>query len=308
MLDLHRLQILWRFGEDGSINATAAALGYSPSAISQQLSTLERETGVALLERTARSATLTDAGRLLARHAAELISAAERAEADLAAQAGTIGGQLTVSAIPSLATAVAGALAAVQRRHPALEILMRQIATVDAGVAVSAYRSDIAVIDGWSAQPDPPPAGLTRHHICTEPVVLAVPADHPLAGAETPLTARRLAHAATTMTWLCAPEGHLSRRAGDRRLAAAGAEPARRWEFEGLVTIAQLVAEGTGCALLPETIARAQPAERLHRRPLAPAMVRRIGTLTRTSAGTNPTHALCLAAIAEHVTGLAGGR
>src|SRR5204862_3561870 len=66
MLDLHRLRLLQEFAARGSIARTAAVLGYTPSAVSQQLAALEREAGTALLDRSARRAELTDAGRRLA--------------------------------------------------------------------------------------------------------------------------------------------------------------------------------------------------------------------------------------------------
>ncbi len=281
-------------------------MGYSAAAISQQLSTLERETGVVLLERTARSATLTDAGRLLARHAAGLLSDAERAESELAAQAGMIGGQPVVCTISSMAATVAGAVAAVQQRYPAVEILMRQIAALEAAEAIVSRLSDIAIVDEWSGIRSSPMAGLTRDHIHTEEVVLAVPAAHPLAADRGRLTAHRFRQAASTMTWLCAPEGHPSRLAGDRRLGDCRARPARRWEFEGLATIAQLVTTGTGCALLPESVTRTQPAAQLAGRKLTPAMLRHIHAFTRTSTKANPTMAVCLAAITERVRDQAG--
>ena len=95
MLDTHRLRLLKEFAERGTIAATAAALGYTPSAVSQQLAALEREAGVALLDRTARTAELTDAGRRLAAHAERILALVEAAEADLsAAGAGRPGGGL----------------------------------------------------------------------------------------------------------------------------------------------------------------------------------------------------------------------
>src|ERR1035441_9288643 len=84
MLDTHRLRLLKEFAERGTIVAAATALGYTPSAVSQQLATLEREAGVALLDRTARTAELTDAGRRLAGHAERILALVEEAEADLA--------------------------------------------------------------------------------------------------------------------------------------------------------------------------------------------------------------------------------
>ena len=86
MLDLHRLRLLREFAGRGTIAATAAALGYTPSAVSQQLAALEREAGVVLLDRTARSAELTDAGGRLAAHAERILAQVEEAEADLSAR------------------------------------------------------------------------------------------------------------------------------------------------------------------------------------------------------------------------------
>ncbi|MEV4254977.1 LysR family transcriptional regulator, partial [Spirillospora sp. NPDC049652] len=73
MLEVRRLKLLSEFARRGSIAATADALGYTASAVSQQLATLEREAGVPLLDRTARSAELTDAGRRLAARAEEIL-------------------------------------------------------------------------------------------------------------------------------------------------------------------------------------------------------------------------------------------
>ena len=73
--------MLREFAERGTIAATAAALGYTPSAVSQQLAALEREAGAVLLDRTARAAELTDAGRRLADHAERILGMIEAAVA-----------------------------------------------------------------------------------------------------------------------------------------------------------------------------------------------------------------------------------
>src|ERR1700760_352798 len=86
MLDLHRLRLLKEFAARGSIAATAGALGYTASAVSQQLASLEREAGAALLDRTARRAELTDTGRRLADYAERILALVEEAEAGVAAR------------------------------------------------------------------------------------------------------------------------------------------------------------------------------------------------------------------------------
>lgn len=126
VLETRRLALLRQFSLHGSITAVAAATGYSASAVSQQLAALEAEAGVALLERTARTATLTDAGRTLAAHAAIVLDAVEAAEAALAAEEGTLTGRVVVGAIPTAAAAWAPALVGLRRAHPGLEIVVRQ--------------------------------------------------------------------------------------------------------------------------------------------------------------------------------------
>src|ERR1700709_2023287 len=79
MLDSHRLRLLKEFAERGTIVATPAARGSPPSAVSQQRAALEREAGVTLLDRTARSAELTDAGVRLAGHAERILGPGEEA-------------------------------------------------------------------------------------------------------------------------------------------------------------------------------------------------------------------------------------
>src|SRR2546429_333202 len=111
MLDLHRLRLLQEFAARGSIARTAAVLGYTPSAVSQQLATLEREAGTALLDRSARRAELTDAGRRLAGHAERILAMVEEAETDLSTEAQEPAGRVVATAFPSAAVAVAPALA-----------------------------------------------------------------------------------------------------------------------------------------------------------------------------------------------------
>lgn len=301
MLDLRRLEILHRFAARGTITATAADLGYSPSAISQQLATLEREAGVALIERTARRASLTDAGRELVEHAARILAAAETARSRMRARAGTIGGRVIVSCIPALAPVLAPRLAALQRTHPGLTVVAHETGSTTAAAAVLDRRFDLAVIDDWSGHPPAESTGLVVHRLRREQVVLAVPAGHPLASHPGPASAALLRHVADRDTWLCAPVGQLSRAAGDRRLAAVGAVPVRRWEFEGLRVLAALVATGAGAAFLPEGIARDQ-ADIAGLR-LSPPLRRDVLALTRTTAREDPAVAGCLHAARQALGG-----
>src|SRR5262245_56783302 len=94
MLDPRRLRVLREVARGGSLAAAAAALTYTPSAVSQQIATLEREAGVRLVDRGARGAVLTDAGEALARHADRILGSIDDAREELREMAGLGAGRL----------------------------------------------------------------------------------------------------------------------------------------------------------------------------------------------------------------------
>lgn len=260
MLDLHRLRLLREFGLRGSIAAAAAALGYTPSAVSQQLAALEREAGAALLDRSARSAELTDAGRRLAEHAEEILARVEAAEADLSAHSETASGRVAVAAFPTGAVAFAPALARSLRAHPALTLQLRQTRRGEGLRRVRSGEVDVALVDDWSGRLPEQAKGMLRiFRLLRDPLVLVVPHGHRIADPAEPVDLRRLREE----PWLAAPAGEPSRQAVDSLLAGAGGAPPVPWEFEGLATILSLVARGIGIAAIPAlTLAAAEAAPR----------------------------------------------
>src|SRR5690242_9801130 len=121
MLELRRLRLLHELHARGTIAAVADALQYTPSAVSQQLAVLEREAGLALLERAGRGVRLTDAAVVLAGHAGALLARAELAEAELAAAAGAVAGRARIASFQSVALRLAvPALRALARDAPRL--------------------------------------------------------------------------------------------------------------------------------------------------------------------------------------------
>src|SRR3954454_15208907 len=107
MLHLGRLRLLRELHARGTIAAVAAALRYTPSAVSQQLAGLEREPGRPLLERDGRGVRLTDDALVLVGHAEVLLQQARLAEADLAAGAGHVAGRARIASFQSTALRVA---------------------------------------------------------------------------------------------------------------------------------------------------------------------------------------------------------
>jgi molybdate transport repressor ModE-like protein len=297
MLDLRRLEVLSVFARSGSIAATAQELGVSASAVSQQLSALEREARASLIERTAHSADLTDAGRELVEHAATILAAVETAESRMRERSGTIAGRVRVSFIPGLAATAAPDLAELQRRHAELNVVALQIEATVAATALLDRATDIAVVDDWGEE-TPLSSGLLRaQRGHREAIVLAVPADHPVALShlQKPVSAATLRELVRTETWLSSPPGQVSRVAGDARLAELGVTPIRRWEFDGLFVLARLVAVGSGIALLPSSVAAYE--RHVAGIPLQPRMYRYVRVLTRASSHGDPKIDACLRAI-----------
>jgi DNA-binding transcriptional LysR family regulator len=248
MLDLHRLRLLKEFADRGSIAAVATALGYTPSAVSQQLAALEREAGAALLDRTARSAELTDTGRRLAGHAEHILVAVETAEADVSAQTQEPVGRVVVTAFPTAAVAFAPTLARSLRAHRALSLLLRQTLPGEGLRQVRSGEVDIALVDDWTGRLPEREAGVLRfYHLLRDPLVLVVSPGHPMADPAEPVDLRRLREEA----WMATPSGEPSRQAVDLLLAGVGGAPPVPWEFEGLSTILGLVARGIGIAAIP---------------------------------------------------------
>ncbi|MGO9078122.1 MAG: LysR family transcriptional regulator, partial [Streptosporangiaceae bacterium] len=119
MLDLTRLRVLVAVARHGSVTAAARALNYAQPSVSHHIARLEAETGAQLLQRSGRSVQLTEAGRLLAERAAEIIGRLDSAEAELAAHVGLRDERVRLAAFGSaLGTIVPAAAAALQARRP----------------------------------------------------------------------------------------------------------------------------------------------------------------------------------------------
>jgi DNA-binding transcriptional LysR family regulator len=298
MLDLHRLRLLQEFAVRGSIAKTAAVLGYTSSAVSQQLATLEREAGIALLDRSARRAELTDAGRRLAGHAERILAMVEEAETDLSARAAEPAGRVLVTAFPSAAVAFAPALARSLRTHPRLTLLLRQTGAREGLRQVRSGEVDVAIVDDWTGRlADQVEAGgsiLTCYHLIRDELVLVVPRTHPVAGPGQAVDLRALRHE----PWLAAPGGEASRHAVDRLLGAAGVAPPVLSEFEGMSTIVSLVARGIGIAILPRlAVAAADRQVAVRDLPHGLDLARDVHAVARTASVRRPSVAVILTAL-----------
>ena len=186
MLDIRRLQVLATVVETGSVTAAAQRLGYTPSSISQQVSQLEREVGLPLLEKAGRGIKPTVAGVTLAQQAEEVLRVvgdAENAMEDLR-QGRT--GRVRVASFTSAGDSLLPATVATLRRtHPGLHVATTICETEAAYDELRAGRIDLAVVLEPFGVGDEPIDGLVRKHLLDDPYRIMLPAGHRLASART---------------------------------------------------------------------------------------------------------------------------
>ncbi len=179
MLDLHRLRLLRELHRRGTITAVAQALSYSPSAVSQQLAPLERETGVRLLEPAGRPVRLTAQADLLVQHADVLLAEMERAESALARSLEETGGTLRVAAFrTAVLTLIPIAITRLQSPHPNLRVEVTELEPDLALPALVSGDFDLVLGEEYPGHPLPQLAGTSRLDLFTDELLLAEAHQH----------------------------------------------------------------------------------------------------------------------------------
>ncbi|OAH12162.1 LysR family transcriptional regulator [Streptomyces jeddahensis] len=295
MLDLQRLRALHAVSVHGTVGAAAAALGYTPSAVSQQLAKLERETRTVLLERHGRGVRLTDEACQLADTASELMAIVERAETELEERRGLPAGRLTVAAFASAARGLLPrVLADLAARHPALDARLTEVDPHLSVDLVAKGAVDVAVAHDWDIAPLPAPPGVEQAVIGEDLCDLLVQAGHPLAGRQ---SVRR--EDLKQERWVCQPPGRVCHDWLVRTLRAAGCEPDIAHQADENPTLVALVAAGLGIALLPR-LGRGPLPDGVVEVRLDPVPVRRLYALWRTGAARRPAIAETVSTLQAH--------
>ncbi|MGW6292257.1 LysR family transcriptional regulator [Streptomyces sp. NPDC055058] len=295
MLDLQRLRALHAVSVHGTVGAAAAALGYTSSAVSQQIAKLERETRTVLLERRGRGVRLTDEARQLVAAAQELMAIVERAETELEERRGRPSGRLTIAAFASAARGLMpSVLADLARRHPALDTRLTEIDPHLSVDLVARGAVDLVVAHDWDIAPLPAPAGVEQAVIGDDLCDLLVPRGHPFAERS---AVRR--EELGGERWICPPPGRVCHEWLVRTLRADGHEPDIVHQADENPTLVALVAAGLGIALIPR-LGRGPLPEEVVEVPLDPLPARRLYALWRSGASRRPAIAETVRALREH--------
>lgn len=294
MIDLGALTSLRAVDTHGSVVAAAEALGFTPSAVSQQVKRLERQTGVPLLERVGRGVMLTRHGRHLVDAGAQVLTDLEQIESGLHRQAETVAGHLRIVAF---STAMRGLVAPVVRTllddHPDLTVQLAEREPWDTVDLVASGQCEVGVVHSWGDVALAIPEHLASVRLASDVADVVVHRDHRLA------RRRRVApRDLVDEGWIATPEGTICREWLNRMYDGTGRLPRiahLSMEFDSHLA---MVRAGLGIALVP----------RLGRQPLGadlvavpahdPVPTRSVLALHRRSMSASPAVAAVLSALA----------
>ncbi|RSS83752.1 LysR family transcriptional regulator [Streptomyces sp. WAC06614] len=297
MLNLERLRTLDALARHGSVSGAADGLHVTTSAVSQQMAKLEREIGQPLLSKNGRGVRLTDAGRLLADHAARILSQVELAQADVEAHRGRAVGELRIGAFP---TAMRGllpaALTALHADHPDLRPLVREQEPEEAMAAVVRGDLDLALAIDWHNKRMPVPAELDRVHLLDDAADIAVPAGHPLADRADSRTTSLAAFAEDE--WISWNEGQFCHEWLVFTLRGLGVEPRITYIAEEHHTQLAFVEAGLGVCVTPRLGRGSVPAG-VRLLPVCDGVRRHVYAVWRADAARRPSVRAGVAALQE---------
>ncbi|MEV6777369.1 LysR substrate-binding domain-containing protein [Streptomyces syringium] len=290
MFDLHRLRLLRELKHRGTLAAVATALSYSPSSVSQQLSVLEKEVGVPLLEPVGRRVRLTEQGEILVAHTEAVLERLEQARAEVAGSLTGLTGTLRLAAFQTAAlTLIPPALTLLRAAHPALRVHVTEAEPEAALPALRARDFDLVVAEEYPGHPHPRHPELEAVDLSQDTLRLAppvgagegpvgTPADHP---------------------WVMEPEGTPARRWAMALCREAGWEPDVRYESTDMLLHLRLVEQGHAAALLPDLLW-------CGRKPTVPLLElpggrrsRRLFTVVRGGSSRHPAVRACREALAR---------
>jgi DNA-binding transcriptional LysR family regulator len=268
-MELRQLRYLVALAQELNFTRAAAAEHIAQPALSQQIRRLEEELGIALVERTTRRVSLTEAGQLLVVRARRILAELDSARSEMEGLRGIDRGHVTIGAIHTMGPIdLSLVLAEFHGRYPQVALSVREHTSEECAELLLIDEVDLAFLS-VTERVESHELGL--HQLISEELMVLMPSEHPLAGRDEVRMAE-LAH-----------EQFISFRVGARLrelLFSAG----RDAQFEPRVTlesnesyrIRTFVSRGLGVAILPQSDAVGQGADVAIARLVAPALRRDI--------------------------------
>lgn len=303
-MDVARLRVLLELADRGSVTAVAAALSFTPSAVSQQLKALTAEVGTPLTERAGRGLRLTDAGRALAVEADAVLAALARADAAVERFRTEPRGRVRVAMYPSGARMMlAGLLRRLDGEHR-VDLDCRDVDMNPTDVPALAADFDIVVTHRDESSAPPPTRRWEVRPLLREPLDVVLPPRHPLARRRR-LRLEDLADESWISVEVGWPVDDVLRSIALR----TGTTPHVVQRINDFSVTEELVAAGRGIALLPRYSTDDRGGRRLVRRPLAAVRAGRlVEAVLRTSVAARPAVSLVLDALRAEADALVATR
>jgi DNA-binding transcriptional LysR family regulator len=284
MFDLLRLRLLRELAHRGTMTAVADAFGMTSSAVSQQLATLQREAGIALLERVGRRVRLTAEGSRLAAHAEAILQAVDVAEQDLRTASEKPRGVLEIASFSTFAKArLLPAVVRARQRFPELHVVIHELEPADSIEAVREGRCHVAVIFAYNLAPRPEVDGLVSQQIMEERVLLALP--EKWRGEHDPIGLKRLARE----SWIVGSRQADDRHLVERACAVAGFEPQITHTVNDYDLELRMISAGLGVGFVPELGLQFSSTDAVEVRTASgPPLSRQVHALTRSALAGSP--------------------
>jgi LysR family transcriptional activator of glutamate synthase operon len=249
-MELRQLRYLVALADEQHFTRAAARAQIAQPALSQQVSKLERELGVPLVDRTTRRVHMTEAGELLVAHARRVLAEVDDARAELEQLTGLVSGRVTIGITQTPGPLdIVGLLADFHARYPRVELAVREDLSLRLADGLRDDALDVAFLS--IVEPDDR-RGLELRELAEEPLVLVLPDGHRLAG-----RARLRIGDLREEELVGFGEGATIRSAVQRAARAAGFEPRIAFETREVARMRALVAAGLGVAVLPRSDAEA---------------------------------------------------
>ncbi|OII05159.1 LysR family transcriptional regulator [Curtobacterium sp. MCBA15_005] len=282
--DVQLLAVLRELAERGSVTAVAEATHRTPSAVSQQLQTLQRQVGVPLVERVGRGVRLTPHGQVLAGLASGVATAIARVDAAWQEHLGGTTGLVSLAIFPSAAELLLPGVLTRMQAHPGIALTLVDVDVSEGEFAPLAADHDVVVGHRSDGVRPADQGSVDTLPLLREPLDVALPPGHALVG-----RARVGIDEVVAERWIGVPEGYPIDRVLHAMAAATDTPPSVAFRTIHLPVIENLVAAGHGIALVPRYTSGTRAAGRFHLAELADVRAgRRIEALVRPDRAVRP--------------------
>lgn len=277
------MRVLHAIAMNGSLSGAAETLHVTNSAVSQQLSKLEREVGQPLVERNGRGVRLTEAAEILVRHTGQILSLVRQAESEVEAHREEVIGHVVLASVATAARdIVPPALRSLADGYPGLRVELREGEPDVTVSAVDRGDSDLAIVIDWAGAPLSLPEGVQRAALLEDVADIALPVDHPLAYRETLDLDEVLGE-----RWIGWSHGSICSDWLHHMVRARGGEPGVVHAAEEHQTRLALVAAGLGAAVMPR-LGVGLPPPGVRFVPVRPSLARHVYAFWRSENSRRP--------------------